>query len=165
MFWPCETRTSTCRNFATISSGLYRFLVITVLLDVKDIPQVGPLQWGRITIAQLITHDIIFADGVDDLTDAVGAIGVVLEKNFENQRVVHCDATLGSSGRAQLSSVARWHLVNVGFDHLECSAHSTSGHSKSSAPSTWPLAARLLVITSSTAQNFEKHSGRCGGYP
>ena len=22
MFWPCETRTSTCRNFATISSGL-----------------------------------------------------------------------------------------------------------------------------------------------
>src|SRR5215467_13404250 len=51
MFWPCETRTSTCRNFATISSGLYRFLVITVLLDVKDIPQVGPLQWGRITHA------------------------------------------------------------------------------------------------------------------
>src|SRR5258707_962065 len=48
MFWPCETRTSTCRNFATISSGLYRFLAITVLLDVKDIPQVGPLQWGRI---------------------------------------------------------------------------------------------------------------------
>src|SRR6516225_999460 len=50
MFWPCETRTSTCRNFATISSGLYRFLVIAVLLDVKDIPQVGPLQWGRINV-------------------------------------------------------------------------------------------------------------------
>src|SRR5215831_2167581 len=33
-------------NFATISSGLYRFLAIAVLLDVKDIPQVGPLQWG-----------------------------------------------------------------------------------------------------------------------
>src|SRR5215831_15372424 len=54
MFWPCETRTSTCRNFATISSGLYRFLVITVLLDVKDIPQVGPLQWGRISSAALL---------------------------------------------------------------------------------------------------------------
>src|SRR5262249_50415786 len=53
MFWPCETRTSTCRNFATISSGLYRFFAITVLLDVKDIPQVGPLQWGRITRACL----------------------------------------------------------------------------------------------------------------
>src|ERR1700745_3812024 len=52
MFWPCETRTSTCRNFATISSGLYRFLAITVLLDVKDIPQVGPLQWGWITSLQ-----------------------------------------------------------------------------------------------------------------
>src|SRR5262245_23182657 len=49
MFWPCETRTSTCRSFATISSGLYRFLAIAVLLDVKDIPQVGPLQWGWIT--------------------------------------------------------------------------------------------------------------------
>src|SRR5262249_42748149 len=44
-----ETRTSTCRSFATISSGLYRFLAIAVLLDVKDIPQVGPLQWGWIT--------------------------------------------------------------------------------------------------------------------
>src|SRR5262249_21460585 len=51
MFWPCETRTSTCRSFATISSGLYRFLAIAVLLDVKDIPQVGPLQWGWITDA------------------------------------------------------------------------------------------------------------------
>src|ERR1700748_357949 len=49
MFWPCETRTSTCRNLATISSGLYRFLAITVLLDVRDIPQVGPLQWGWIS--------------------------------------------------------------------------------------------------------------------
>src|SRR5262245_43301187 len=49
MFWPCETRTSTCRSFATISSGLYRFLAVAVLLDVKDIPQVGPLQWGWIT--------------------------------------------------------------------------------------------------------------------
>src|SRR5262245_19271462 len=29
------------------------------------------------------------------------------------------------------------------------------GRSKSSAPSTWPLAVRLLVITSSTTQNFE----------
>jgi hypothetical protein len=28
---------------------LYRFLAIAVLLDVKDIPQVGPLQWGWIT--------------------------------------------------------------------------------------------------------------------
>src|SRR5262245_23721372 len=49
MFWPCETRTSTCRSFATISSGLYRFLAIAVLLDVKDIPQVGRLQWGWIS--------------------------------------------------------------------------------------------------------------------
>jgi hypothetical protein len=29
---------------------LYRFLAIAVLLDVKDIPQVGPLQWGWINI-------------------------------------------------------------------------------------------------------------------
>ena len=35
MFWPCETRTSTCRNFATISSSVYRFFGIAVLLHVK----------------------------------------------------------------------------------------------------------------------------------
>ena len=46
---PPTHRTSTWRSFATISSGLYRFLAITVLLDVKDIPQVGPLQWGWIS--------------------------------------------------------------------------------------------------------------------
>jgi hypothetical protein len=38
-----------------ISSGLYRFLAITVLLDVKDIPQVGPLQWGWITAPERIS--------------------------------------------------------------------------------------------------------------
>src|SRR5262249_35897027 len=54
MFWPCDTRTSTCRNFATISSGLYRSLAIAVLLDVKDIPQVGPLQRGLINLVKVI---------------------------------------------------------------------------------------------------------------
>jgi putative ABC transport system substrate-binding protein len=58
MFWPCKTRTSTCRNFATISSGLYRFLAVAVLLDAKDIPQVGPLQWGR--ISGLMSHSASF---------------------------------------------------------------------------------------------------------
>src|SRR5438445_6865900 len=57
MFWPCETRTSICRNLATISSGLYRFLSITVLLDVKDIPQVGPLQWGWINRDEGKSHE------------------------------------------------------------------------------------------------------------
>src|SRR5262245_13586923 len=57
MFWPCETRTSTCRSFATISSGLYRFLAIAVLLDVKDIPQVGPLQWGWIRLLLQNVHE------------------------------------------------------------------------------------------------------------
>ena len=37
-------------DFATISSGLYRFLAIAILLDVKHIPQVGPLQWGWIIL-------------------------------------------------------------------------------------------------------------------
>src|SRR5215813_844034 len=63
MFWPCETKTSTCRNFATISSGLYRFLAITVLLDVKDIPQVGLLQRGRINAAVQLNRNqtVIFS--------------------------------------------------------------------------------------------------------
>jgi hypothetical protein len=33
--WPCDTNTSTCRYFATISSGLWRFLGILVLLFAK----------------------------------------------------------------------------------------------------------------------------------
>jgi class 3 adenylate cyclase len=37
---------------------LYRFLAIAVLLDVKDIPQVGPLQWGWIRANQLETDDL-----------------------------------------------------------------------------------------------------------
>src|SRR6516164_3526251 len=78
MFWPCETRTSTCRSFATISSGLYRFLAIAVLLDVKGIPQVGPLQWGwirRLSTYRLpeddwtrhvaFIHTVSFAEGAD----------------------------------------------------------------------------------------------------
>src|SRR5262249_35443690 len=52
MACPCETRTSTCRSFATISSGLYRFLAITVLLDVKRhtssrTTSMGADQWDR----------------------------------------------------------------------------------------------------------------------
>src|SRR3974377_1661327 len=35
MLAPCETSTSPCRSFATISSGLYLFLGISVLLDAK----------------------------------------------------------------------------------------------------------------------------------
>src|SRR5262249_4977904 len=45
------------RSFATISSGLYRFLAIAVLLHVKDIPQVGPLQWGWISAKDLNQAD------------------------------------------------------------------------------------------------------------
>jgi hypothetical protein len=47
--WPCETRTSTCLSFATISSGFYRFLGIWSSLMPNDILQVGPLQRGRIS--------------------------------------------------------------------------------------------------------------------
>src|ERR1039458_1460232 len=54
MPWPCETRTSTCRSFVTIS-GLCLFLGISVLLLMpKDILQVGPLHRGRIKIADLL---------------------------------------------------------------------------------------------------------------
>src|SRR5262249_15290433 len=75
MFWPCETRTSTCLSFATISSGLYRFLAIAVLLDVKDIPQVGPLQWGWITLATNIGADM---GGVPNQKDAAHLISLRL---------------------------------------------------------------------------------------
>src|SRR6516164_6966162 len=94
MFWPCETRISTCRSFATISSGLYRFLAIAVLLDVKDIPQVGPLQWGwiiseRYNLVELnlaLCHPENCAIEVDVL--APGELGVEAGADLEKA----CDA-------------------------------------------------------------------------
>src|SRR5215217_3653809 len=49
ILWPCETSTSTCRNFATIASGLWRFLGIPVLLDASSHTSGGPIQRGQIT--------------------------------------------------------------------------------------------------------------------
>ena len=45
---------------------LYRFLAIAVLLDVKDIPQIGPLQWERITGAGLAAKLCLSFHLVDD---------------------------------------------------------------------------------------------------
>src|SRR5215831_17948996 len=78
---PCETRTSTCRNFATISSGLYRFLAIAVLLDVKDIPQVGPLQWGWIIIEHMI-DPVGFVTGAFDLLSDRGYLYIECPNNL-----------------------------------------------------------------------------------
>src|SRR5262245_49171796 len=75
---PCETRTSTCRSFATISSGLYRFLAITVLLDVKDIPQVGPLQWGRIRVVLARREHVIALE-----PKGRGLVGTTLRYPYE----------------------------------------------------------------------------------
>src|SRR5215813_3524757 len=81
MFWPCETRTSTCRSFATISSGLYRFLAIAVLLDVKDIPQVGPLQWGWITQrAAIRSLDCRILSGSSLIISLIAVLGRAVSK-------------------------------------------------------------------------------------
>src|SRR5215207_482424 len=58
---PCDTSTSTWRSFATISSGLCLFLGIVVLLGSKAIPQGGPLQRGRITLAAASEYDSALA--------------------------------------------------------------------------------------------------------
>src|SRR5262245_63641717 len=66
MSWPWETRKSTCRNFATISSGLYRFLAIAVLLDVetyfKSDHFVGGVSAAHGVDARKIADDIIASD-------------------------------------------------------------------------------------------------------
>src|SRR5262245_14321235 len=80
MACPCETRTSTCRSFATISSDLYRFLAITVLLGVKDIPQVGPLHWGRI-IRDKLSASFLKAFQNDFEINGIGAIEKLREEN------------------------------------------------------------------------------------
>src|SRR5262245_42155095 len=87
MFWPCETRTSTCRSFATISSGLYRFLAIAVLLDVKDIPQVGPLQWGWIKIVDVEFQESSLLAREQQVATPPSSIGVV-EPSVPSTRVM-----------------------------------------------------------------------------
>src|SRR5262249_46119573 len=88
MFWPCETRTSICRNLATISSGLYRFLAIAVLLDVTDIPQVGPLQWGRITLSSCDCSDLLTGHCSSDRVVAVHR--VLLKRLFGVHPTCRC---------------------------------------------------------------------------
>src|SRR5262245_51286865 len=70
MSWPWETRTSTCRNFATISSGLYRFLAIAVLLDVETYLKSDHFVGGgsdaqqRVNDAVAQQRDVQFANSV-----------------------------------------------------------------------------------------------------
>ena len=114
MFWPCETRTSTCRNFATISSGLYRFLAIAVLLDVKDIPQVGPLQWGRIISARsmnslrgsMTAYALPcrrFADALTDCDALLKAYSFVVSLPISRRTAASCSN--GGSSSAALPTV------------------------------------------------------------
>src|SRR5262249_44810363 len=56
---PCETRTSTCRSFARISSGLYRFLVIAVLLDVKTCLMSDHFNGGGSASRSHISRDVV----------------------------------------------------------------------------------------------------------
>ena len=57
MPWPCETRTSTCRSFVTISSGRASSSAYRSSLMPNDILQVGPLHRGRIKRLHTPTAD------------------------------------------------------------------------------------------------------------
>src|SRR5262245_14307860 len=106
MFWPCETRTSTCRSFATISSGLYRFLAIAVLLDVKDIPQVGPLQWGWITVFDPVSEALIV---VSDPQQHLFGVRILLFTR-QNARLFCTGAPVLGITKQELAGHARSHL-------------------------------------------------------
>ncbi|MFA3920975.1 hypothetical protein, partial [Ruegeria hyattellae] len=62
---PCPVRTSTCRNFVTISSGFGRLFAIGFLHIPKH--SGGPLQWGR--------TNIMFFDAGRGATLPLGADG------------------------------------------------------------------------------------------
>ena len=71
------------RNFrGTADRQLYRFLAIAVLLDVKDIPQVGPLQWGRIKRSSgtgvLMPDTMLFAWMGDDVEAILLVLAVMI---------------------------------------------------------------------------------------
>src|SRR5215471_18133553 len=117
MFWPCETRTSTCRSFATISSGLYRFLAIAVLLDVKDIPQVGPLQWGWINQSFKMTGILPYTkirDAGFQVYSEFEEDGIILYVlsmiGFKTRRVV--EMCCGAANECMATNL----ILNHGFD-------------------------------------------------
>jgi hypothetical protein len=62
---------------------LYRFLAIAVLLDVKDIPQVGPLQWGRIKLRRIVGFSP--ADEIEKL-DRLKKAGSITDAEFSRLR-------------------------------------------------------------------------------
>jgi hypothetical protein len=61
MVWPCETRTSTCRNFATISSGLYRFLATRSSLMSKTYLKSDHFNGGGCRIRRRMASGAIYA--------------------------------------------------------------------------------------------------------
>lgn len=49
-----ETGISTCLTLAAISAGLYPVLGLSIVLDAKTMPQVGPFKRGQFTAEQSI---------------------------------------------------------------------------------------------------------------
>src|SRR5450830_262233 len=76
MPWPCETRTSTCRSFVTISSGLCLFLGIAVLLHVQRHTS------GRTTFAGVDQVPELAAKRLGLLKEAVPGIARVLVLSY-----------------------------------------------------------------------------------
>src|SRR5215469_9997095 len=149
MFWPCETRTSTCRSFATISSGLYRFLAIAVLLDVKDIPQVGPLQWGWITSGGTLAKAVTEAGGL-------GIIGF----GCGNQERI--DQEFRAAGNARVGcgfitwSLARQpHLLARALDHKPVAVMLSFGDARPFAAAIKDAGAALISQVQTVAQAME----------
>ncbi|MCU9850563.1 hypothetical protein OEZ60_21545, partial [Defluviimonas sp. WL0024] len=100
---PCPTSTSTCRNFMTISSGLCRFVAMSILRSPKH--NGGPLHWGRITEKQsivsinvargsegpraLLAYYYAFLHTKTKFTDSVQFPVVVDSPNQQGQDKVH----------------------------------------------------------------------------
>src|SRR5262245_10070715 len=168
MFWPCETRTSTCRSFATISSGLYRFLAIAVLLDVKDIPQVGPLQWGRTTVRGGMT-DIFFSyssadrERVRPIRDALVAQGFEV---FWDQQVpagMDWDTWIRQHLTKSKCAMAFWSVTSVSSDNVRHEATVAKQQGKLISVLLEPLTAEQFPM-GLYAQQAANLSGWSGDY-
>lgn len=75
---PCQTSTSTCRSFATISSRLCHFVAILILRFPKH--NGGPLHWGRIN---QVTADLL----ADDVLQAIAGDGLMVGDGGEYRNV------------------------------------------------------------------------------
>ncbi|RHZ95646.1 HsdR family type I site-specific deoxyribonuclease, partial [Cereibacter sphaeroides] len=122
---PCDTNTSTCRSFATISSGLCFFWGIPASsIRLESLPQGGPLFWGQTTLTadserfmpwRTTDGEVIAAKGQPELQ-------VLIEGIFDRRRLLdllHDFTVFGETGSGLAKIIAGYHQFHAVMHAVE----------------------------------------------